>query len=34
MLSLLLSTTDGRLFAYRDGKEIGRARVGFGDGAA
>ncbi|MHC9013166.1 L,D-transpeptidase family protein [Stenotrophomonas rhizophila] len=34
VLSLLLSTTDGRLFAYRDGKEIGRARVGFGDGAA
>jgi len=34
VLSLLLSTTDGRLFAYRDGKEIGRARVGFRDGAA
>jgi hypothetical protein len=34
VVSLLLSTSDRRLFAYRDGKEIGRSRVDFRDGAA
>ena len=34
VVSLLLSTSDRRLFAYRDGKEIGRSRVDFRDGSA
>lgn len=34
VVSLLLSTSDRRLFAYRDGKEIGRSRVDFRNGAA
>jgi len=32
MVSLLLSSSDRRLFAYRDGVEIGRARVEFRNG--